>query len=379
MLIEIRKAGFINKGAELMLRATLEKVSKEFPDATFVISPDGSTPYEKQIALGFWQKVYFWRYGVQWGRIFEWVPSKLRRRYGIVTDTELSVVLDAAGFAYSDQWGPRDTIELAKSSRRWKKLGVKVILLPQAFGPFSSKKIKDAINEIADNVDLIFPREQKSYEYLVGAVGKRPNIEIAPDFTNLIEGILPAGFDLHNNKFAIVPNYRMVDKTNANERDAYLPFLSACAKYLLESNTKPFLLVHEGINDLLLAEQVKESVGGAIPIVKETNPLAIKGILGSCDGTIGSRFHGLVSALSQGVPSLATGWSHKYQKLFDDYGFPDGMLSPTVTLEELKYKINIIIDKESNILIRSRLIKHSEILKKNTDLMWKKVFRILYQ
>jgi hypothetical protein len=64
------------------------------------------------------------------------VPAGIREQYGVVLDKEVNVVLDAAGFAYSDQWGPDLSEELARSSKRWKKQGSKVILLPQAFGPF---------------------------------------------------------------------------------------------------------------------------------------------------------------------------------------------------------------------------------------------------
>ena len=60
-LIEIRKAGFVNKGAELMLYAVLEKMKQEFPDAEFAMAPSRSTesaPYLKRAELGLFQKAH---------------------------------------------------------------------------------------------------------------------------------------------------------------------------------------------------------------------------------------------------------------------------------------------------------------------------------
>src|SRR5690606_33677761 len=130
-----------------------------------------------------------------------------------VLDKEIDFILDASGFSYSDQWGVDSSLELANASRRWKKLGKKSILLPQAFGPFSSPRIRKAVRIFVDNIDLIYAREQQSYDYLVSVVGERENIKIAPDFTNLLDGIVPENFDSTLNQFCIVPNYRMVDKT----------------------------------------------------------------------------------------------------------------------------------------------------------------------
>ena len=39
MLIEVRGTGLVNKGAELMLRAVLQKVGDTFPEASFVVGP----------------------------------------------------------------------------------------------------------------------------------------------------------------------------------------------------------------------------------------------------------------------------------------------------------------------------------------------------
>jgi colanic acid/amylovoran biosynthesis protein len=379
MIIEIRKAGFVNKGAELMLHAALQKLKTRYPDATFVMAPTtekSDHPFRKLVQLGFYPKASLWRYGIQWGNLANFAPRPLREMYGVVLDKEVDVVIDAAGFAYSDQWGDDPSIELAQSAKTWKKNGTRVILLPQALGPFTTEKIQAAMKTVVENVDLVFPRERVSYEHLTRLTGEQAKIKQAPDFTNLISGVIPADFDVEQNRFCIVPNCRMLDKTDQQTRDAYLPFLITCTRYLLEKGAKPFVLVHEGKGDLALAEKLSAAVGG-IPIVRESGPLEIKGILGACSGTLGSRFHGLVSALSQGVPALATGWSHKYQMLFEDYGFPEGLVQVTSDEAEIKRKLDLVTDESARIatLIQTRTAE----LKQQSEQMWQQVFEVIDQ
>jgi len=379
MIIEIRKAGFVNKGAELMLHAALQKLKTRYPDATFVMAPTtekSDHPFRKLVQLGFYPKASLWRYGIQWGNLANFAPRPLREMYGVVLDKEVDVVIDAAGFAYSDQWGDEPSVELAQSAKTWKKNGTRVILLPQALGPFTTDKIQAAMKTVVENVDLVFPRERVSYEHLTALTGEQAKIKQAPDFTNLINGVIPADFDVKQNRFCIVSNFRMLDKTDQQTRDAYLPFLITCTRYLLEKGAKPFVLVHEGKGDLALAEKLSAAVGG-IPIVRESGPLEIKGILGACSGTLGSRFHGLVSALSQGVPALATGWSHKYQMLFEDYGFPEGLVQVTSDEAEIKRKLDLVTDESARIaaLIQTRTAE----LKQQSEQMWQQVFDVIDQ
>jgi len=380
MLIEIRKTEFINKGSELMLYAILKKMKETYPSASFVMAPTvnrGTRPYLKRAELGLLQKASLSKYRLLWDLLAAMAPKKIREMYGVVLDSEIDMVLDAAGFSYSDQWGIDSTKELADSCKRWHKRGTKIVLLPQAFGPFKSLKIKDLIRSAVDNVDLIFPRDTVSYQHLTDVVGERPNIIIAPDFTNLLEGILPGYFECEENRFCIIPNYRMIDKTSPPQSAAYLPFMIKCAKYLISNGVKPFILVHEGSNDLLLAQQITEGVGSKMHIMQERHPLKIKGILGACAGTIGSRFHGLVSALSQGVPSLATGWSHKYRMLFHDYGFDEGLMDVMGNDDEIHKKVDLITAPDSRKKIQSILNAKSNELKTLSEKMWAKVIEVL--
>lgn len=374
-VIEIRKAGFVNKGAELMLYAIFDKMRQAYPEAIFVMTPTGPTgsaPYSKIAKLGFFLKPSLWLHGIQFGDLAMILPKTLRQRYGLVLEKEIDIVIDAAGFAYSDQWGEDRCLELARSMKRWRKKNTKVILMPQAFGPYTSIKTRRAMSYVAKNANLIYARDSISYDHLIGVTEKLDNIHLCGDFTNLVSGIVPENFDPSKNNFCIVPNYRMIDKTPKEISEAYVPLLIKCTKYLLHKKLRPFILVHEGQEDLMLAKIISEETGDT-PIVKEDDPLKIKGILGCSIGTIGSRFHGLVSALSQGVPSLATAWSHKYQMLLEDYGFPEGLIDITASDEKIFDKMDLLADGEQRKKIKSTIETRSKDLKMLSEKMWDEI------
>ena len=379
MIIEIRKAGFRNKGAELMLLAIVARLRSAFPDATLAMTPSapkGSEPFAKLTALGIYPKASLTRFGIEWGDVATLIPRRLRQRYGLVLDRDVDVVIDAAGFAYSDQWGDRPAKELARATRRWRRRGTKVILLPQAFGPFTDPVIRSAIKQAVDNADLVMPRDAISYRYLTEVTGERDNIRQFPDFTNLVDGVVPDEFEAKKVGVAIVPNHRMIDKTDDVASGQYLPFMIRCARRLHELNARPYVLVHEGADDERLAEQIS-SASGDIPIIREDDPLRIKGILGASDAVVASRYHALVSALCQGVPAVATGWSHKYTELFEDYGFAEGVLSVDDDWARTNLMLEKLVDVEASKAVSAQILQQSTRLKKLSEEMWAAVLSVI--
>lgn len=378
MNVEIRGAGFVNKGAELMLLAIMQEIKQNLKDINFAIAPDLThRTYERFSKLGFFQKAWLYRKGVQWGYYGAVIPCKLRKMYGVVLDSEIDVVLDTSGFAYSDQWGNRPTELAAQYVKRWKKQGTKIIFLPQAFGPFTSNKIKDAIKVITENANLIYARDQISYEHLIGVVGKCSNIQISPDFTNLLKGEIPEWFSPQNNEVCIIPNARMLDKTNSNISKGYIPFIKQCTDTIYSLGKKPFFLIHEGNRDYQIAKEISTSLNKNIPIFRENDAIRIKGIIGSSKAVISSRFHGLVSALSQGIPALGTGWSHKYQMLFEDYEFPEGILDIDSDFTEVGKTINLLFDIRERKFIINKLEKSGDLQKKIVKNMWTDIFSLM--
>ena len=377
MVIEIRRANFLNKGAELMLRATVQQIRARLPNAEIVMIPDSPNSYCWRGELCVKQKAWLHKHRIRWSEMLRVVPKIVRRKYGVFTDSEVDVVLDAAGFAYGDQWPLTNLSEAAASSARWKHRGTKLILLPQAFGPFSDSQRRRLIKRLAVNAALVFAREEESYRHLTKAAGEYPHIRTAPDFTNLIEGEVPSHFDRESNRFCVVPNYRMIDKTDSETSNRYIELVAFIVRHLQTRKAKPFLLVHEGPDDVWLAEQINGRLQNPASVVTETDALSIKGIIGQCDGVVSSRFHGLVSALSQGVPALGTTWSHKYQMLFQDYGLPEGVITNTLTFEEIRSRIDMLIDQIPREELRNRIVQFADKHVVASRRMWDDVFAIV--
>ena len=379
MNIEIRGTGYGNKGAELMLLAILDRLGDTFPDARFVVAP-GMGPYEWRATHGLYQKLD----AAEAGRL-GWLIEMLlhrgyRERYGLVTHEEIDVLLDASGFAYGDAWKPEWVEGGAQAIEDAKEAGQKVVLLPQAFGPFTKPRIREASRRIFQNADLIYARDPQSRGYVAELLDDEEvenKLRTAPDFTNLLPGQIPEEWQDVEGRVAVIPNTKMLEQGSGETAEQYVPFLCRCIREVEESGYRPFVLLHEAKQDGDLAEAIRERAAGPVETVYEPDPLRLKGIIGSCDFVISSRFHGLVNALSQGVPALATSWSHKYRHLMEEYGLGDFLSDVQGANEDLSARLQQMTDGQTRAGIAARLGSEAERLKADSKAMWKEVENVL--
>ncbi|MFS1899395.1 polysaccharide pyruvyl transferase family protein [Vibrio cyclitrophicus] len=371
MNIEIAGIGAPNKGAELMLVAVMDVLQEKYPNARFVLEP--YTDYKFRYKHGCYQKSWFTFKDIQVGNLLTFLPKKIRERFGIILDSEIDIILDASGFAYGDQWGERKAkTRLSKYLSHWKGKGKKVIMLPQALGPFTSQALKVEMENIFKHCDIAFARDDMSFEYSNGL--KVGNIHQAPDFTNICKGYLPRDLVNHELDICFIPNAKMLSMTVSHVSDNYINSLVDAIKQTQKIGRKPFLLVHEGIGDYEIAKAINEELEDKIEIFQYEDPKEIKGIIGKSNLVISSRFHGVVSSLSQGVPCIATGWSHKYQMLMNDYGCGNYLVDNKSTLVDLV--IELTTDEKFKVC-KEIIDENSVIQKSLTNEMWKKVFNII--
>jgi len=353
MIIEIRGTGTHNKGAELMFRSVQSYFQQHAPEVQLAVHPHFGTFTDRARygALSLVTPKGFRRSNLS----IRLMSPAFRRTYGLVTESEIDAVLDASGFAFGDQWGPHPAEGVARKAKRFARSGRPYILLPQAFGPFRDPRVAEGTKRLVTAATLTYARDQESHDHLTKLVGLSDRIRLAPDFTCLVPGELPQGLSLPERFACLVPNIRMLDKTEPDESRAYTKFLVDCAQQVQQAGIEPIWLFHDPKHDRQVVDAVHAKLTIPLRIIDESCPVALKGILGQAELVIGSRFHALVGALLSNVPCLVAGWSHKYHCLMSEYGCEDFLISPACSKQELKATIEDLMQSTTRSTLVNRL------------------------
>ncbi|SEP86366.1 polysaccharide pyruvyl transferase family protein [Arthrobacter sp. OV608] len=360
MTIDLRGVNTHNKGAELMMYAVAERLGGKFPIA---VSPNGSA-YDVRARLGMRQTLLMNQAPLASGFVGSLVPAKLRDAFGLTSETDVSGVLDAAGFAYSDSFSPVRSKREALVADRRKKRGVPTVFLPQAFGPFKNEEQRKWSKQLLVSAELVFARDQVSLAH-VRQLDPAINVQLSPDFTIGLKA--PRSSRFSGDYAALVPNVKMITHTGLGE-DAYTDSFITAGQVLRAAGIEPVIVVHE-FNDNDIAHRVAQQLD--CDVFRDKNPLVLKGVIGNARVAIASRFHAIVGALSQNTPVLAFGWSHKYEQLLGDYGVERWLFSAE---QDIKESIeNLIADDEGLAILEA---KQPELLAEN-DRMWSAVIDVL--
>ena len=364
---EVVGADFTNKGAELMLRAAAARLTA--PGST--ITPAvrlRPRHYREQRRLGFHQKLALPRANAVSRAAGGLVKAALRSPMGLVTEAQIMAVLDASGFSYSDQWGMSSVGYLARRAERLARRGAKLVLLPQALGPFRSREGKEAFRRCLETGALVFARDDQSMEHAAATGGPTERLLQAPDFTCLLHPA-PAATSSANPPYAcVVPNMRMIDKAGGTG-SRYVEAMCAATIAIRESGIDPVLLPFDVPGDVPLTHQIA-SLAGGVTVVTEPNALSLKGIIAGARLVVGSRYHALVSALCQAVPAVGTSWSHKYGAVFDDYGCPELLVPDLTDTSAVSDRVRRALEWNADGALSAQLADRAAGQRHLTEAMW---------
>lgn len=366
LTIEIHGTGTHNRGAELMAIAIGERMRATFPDVRIVVPPSFGD-FDARARYGFhttWE--FSGRFRTRTYARFG--PAAFRKAVGIVDPAEVDIVLDASGFAFSDQWGAAPVRELLAKMNDPRRSGQLLVLLPQALGPFEERTVREATKALLRRAALVCARDDASFE-AVAVLCDRSKLRRYPDFTLAVHAV-PSPADVPERFSAIVPNLRMLDK-GARAED-YLKFLTHAVDTLERRGEHPCFVLHDAHEDRKVVMTL-ESRGLHIPVIEHPDPRVLKGILARASVVVASRFHALVSSLSQAVPCIGAGWSHKYPELFKDFGCPELLISELSDVARIDGLLEMLSVPDRREDAVSRIREASQRLRRETSEMWREI------
>lgn len=372
--ILITGAGFENKGAEAMLRTVQAELLKRIPSIEFYVygisghnlknvMASGMTllrlPFEcpdsqwrffgQRFARGAWSI----RENIRAKRldhivsIFHRSKRLARACSGYLqrTDCVFDGLIDISGFAYGDPWGLAGFQRISSLAYEFSRQRKPMFFLPQAWGPFEKPEVKQAIHTLLDHPTVrYYSRDEKSSGYLEDVLKKSSGaITSYPDIVFHFQGGTPEqgehilrsmGCSRKRKIIGIAPNYRVYERTEGHGAgNKYIQAIVKLIKHCLKSHDVDVVLQaneiyeHSGeTDDRYLCSTIASLINRPDRCFATRDYLTAeetKVLIGQFDYMIGSRFHSLVFAFSQGIPGMSISWSHKYRELFSLFDMED--------------------------------------------------------
>jgi len=270
-----------------------------------------------------------------------------------VADADL--VLDVSGGdSFTDLYGGARFSETIAPKEIALRLGRRLVLLPQTYGPFRSERSRRAARRVVAAAELAYARDPDSFRQLQELMGEgfdplrqREGVDLAfglaarapaalePGVVRLfhglggrpliglnVSGLIANRPDAASSRFGLVADYRAL--------------LRALVSELLDASEASLLLtphVHapaghfesdlDACRDLLGSLPARLSGAAARRIAIVSEPLdacELKWLIARTDWFCGTRMHATIAALSSGVPAAALAYSPKTSGVFATCG-----------------------------------------------------------
>ncbi len=386
MMFEVFGAGFINRGAQLMLRTVIDKLD-EHDNVRACIEAEPDSNIDHMAPLGvrlLWPSASRMRprrirmHLALSEAIGKLAPDKFCKPFGLVRRQDTDGLIDISGYAFGDKFPAELMRNFVYRAEGYAKRGKPVVLLPQMLGPFQSSEHRALLKRLTEAATRIYAREQASFDAAQEVLGTTDKLRLAPDITIFSRSVdIDASIAGSNRYCCIVPNEKVLQKGDPAWKAQYVDRLVQAATLARELNLDVRLVVHESQGgDKKLAEQIAQQVPGA-ELFEHEHAGVLKSYIAGSRFLIGSRFHSIVAAFSRGVPAVAIGWAHKYDLLAQDFGMDDLLHNADHDADHLLGFVRELSDDTLNDRRRATLVQKKESLRSANEAMWEDVLHVL--
>lgn len=379
---------FNNKGAQSMLFITIDEIKKEFKNAKVYCTETKRFSHEiynfdyvyfsnisKKIALS--NNLISYSILTIMATLKDSIKYILGKKVNLFKFYELKkiiktidVIIDISGFNIGDQWSTKIQESYINNIRIAKKYNIPIYLMPQSFGPFDNyKNRRKLLNEIKTYLKYpkkIFAREEDGYNKLTKDL-KLKNVYLSYDLVlqnksidlnniyNIKQEInLPK---IKNKSVGIIPNIQCFNHGNKNIIiKSYIDIIN----YLLKKNKNIYLLRHS-VEDIIICKEIKDKFinnNKVIMLENDFNCLEYDELVKNFDFIICSRFHGIVHAYKNFVPSIILSWAIKYKELAKNVNQEKYVYNIISDNIDINYILNMLDDMINNLNDNIKIIQN---------------------
>jgi colanic acid/amylovoran biosynthesis protein len=280
---------------------------------------------------------------------------------------ESDLVVDLSGDSFSD-WQNRSMLNVLALLPAV-LLKKPFVFFSQSIGPFNFWTLPFA-KVCLNKSNLIVIREEVTERYLERIGIKNRHVCLAADCAFLLEpapleSVLEILKDCNISGkerplIGISVSVFMMDHFFKDHVADYLLVLSKLIDYLVENKKAYVVLIPHSVAPSNWGNDDIYATKGVYRLVKNKNRVHVieknydarelKGIIGSCDFFIGCRMHANIAAISQNIPTIAIGWSHKYYGIMKRVGMDQYVFNlKNWSFEELKIKADMLFSMREDI------------------------------
>ena len=404
----ITGANFNNKGAQSMLFVCIDEIRRRFPDAKILFQTkeiiDESNYHFEIVWIGLDDfKIANGCISKSLSRIAkDCVKLVLGRKQGFLRVfrdigkiKDVDLVIDISGFSIGEKWEKSHNEGYINKIKFAKKYNVPFYMLPQSIGPFhfeknmsfeQAEKLRRDYAIYLKYPKIIYARERDG-ERCLAQLGITENVKRSSDLVLQNNGIDPSNIfkktpvnqaadeEILTGSVALVPNFQII--RHGSEKTAFAVYQRVIEQLL--KNQRDVYIIRHSNDDKELCDKLYSSIASdkLHLINKDLSCLEYDSLIRKFDYVIGSRFHGIVHALRNGVPCIALGWAIKYQELLDSVGQRKYVFDAT-NENKIDEIIAAIDDMEAKMDENKSIVrKHLEEIRKNNcfsfldDSRWK--------
>jgi polysaccharide pyruvyl transferase WcaK-like protein len=280
------------------------------------------------------------------------------------TLSQCDVVADVSGIAFVDGRGISILIyNVLLVLLPW-ALGVEVIKVAQALGPFDRLANRAAARLALGRVAWIGLRGPETARN-VERLGLR-NAEPAADVAFLLEVDGEAEDDAARELTTpgqvvmLIPS-AVVEELCRHHSIDYVDRMAQLAKGLTAQGHDVMVVAHSAleqggggtIDDLPVCRRIA-AASPAVLLEGERDPRHLRALIARSRLLITSRFHAMISGLATNVPTLVVGWSHKYREVMAEFGLEEWVLDLRAMTDDTGLEAAVDLDRRSD-EVRARM------------------------